>query len=141
MGSSRATVQENVPVCLPRDGNGTGRREAIWLTGRDGSQRFLGTGSWNGSGRGREIGRVHSREIGRKHSREINREHGRESVGNIVGKTVGNIVGESVGNVVGIWPRDAVRNGREHDRSRERGLETTVIYKEEKDTDCRLSIA
>ena len=36
-GSSRATVWEKVPVCLPWDGVGTGRREAIWLTGRDGS--------------------------------------------------------------------------------------------------------
>ena len=33
LGSSRATVRENVPVCVPRDGNGTGRREGRRLTG------------------------------------------------------------------------------------------------------------
>ena len=56
--------------------------------GRAGSPRFLsGTGrdgSWNGSGTGRELGRVHSREIGPEHSREIGRY--------IVGKSVGRIV-------------------------------------------------
>ena len=85
--------------------------------GKAGSHLVDGTGSWNGSGTGREIGREHSGEIGRARSRE--------SVGNIVGKTVGNAaVGKSVGNVVGICPRDAVRNRWEHDR--ERGLETMV---------------
>ena len=121
-----ATVWEKVPVCSqPRDGNGAGRREAIWLTGRDGSTRFLlagrdGTGSWNGSGAGREIGRVHCREIGREHSRvgtwsSIGREYSREN---------GLEHSWEIGNVVGIWPGGAVLNGWEHDR--ERGLETTV---------------
>ena len=40
--SSQATVWEKVLVCLPRDGNGTERREAIWLMEWDGSPRFLG---------------------------------------------------------------------------------------------------
>ena len=83
-------------------------------TGRE-SKILGGTGSWNGSGAGRDIGREHSREIGREHSKE--------SVGNIVGTTVGNTVGTTVGNVFGIWPGVAVLNGWEHDR--ERGLETT----------------
>ena len=34
-GSARGTVLENVYFCLPRDGNGTERWEATWLTGRD----------------------------------------------------------------------------------------------------------
>ena len=83
-----------------------------FLAGRD------GTGSWNESGTGRELGRVHSREINREHRREIGREHRRESVGNIAGNTVGKLVG----NVVEIW-LGAVRNRWKHDR--ERGLETT----------------
>ena len=37
LGSSPATVRENVPVCVPRDGNGTGRREGRRLTGWDGN--------------------------------------------------------------------------------------------------------
>ena len=110
-------VREKVPVCLPRDGNGTGTREAIRLTGRDGSPQFLGgKGSWNGSGTVREIGRLHSREISREHNREIGREHCRESVR------------KQVGNVVGIWSGDAVQNGWEHDG--DRGLETTVKKRE-----------
>ena len=73
----------NIPVCLPRDGNGTARWEAIWVTGRDESPRFLGgTGSWNRSGTGREIGREHGREIDPEHSwengRELSRENGLE---------------------------------------------------------------
>ena len=68
-----------------------------------------------------------------------------ERVGTIVGKTVGNAVGKSTGNVVGTWPGDAVRNGWEHDRSRERGLETletTNGGKQESDgTECYLAIA
>lgn len=61
--SSRATVREMVPVCLPRDGNGTGKWKAIRFTRRDGSARFLGgTESWNGSVIGREIGQESRRE-------------------------------------------------------------------------------
>ena len=44
---------EDLPVCLPRYGNGTGRQETIYLTGRDGSARFLG-----GTGRDRIEERV-----------------------------------------------------------------------------------
>ena len=50
--------------------DGTGRESTIsW---RD------GTGLWNGSGTGREIGREHCRQNGREHSRGNGREHGRE---------------------------------------------------------------
>ena len=70
----RETVWEKVLVCLPRDGNETGRWEATWLTGRDGTTRFLG-------GTGRD-------GIGKR-------------VGNILGKSVGNILGKSVENTVG----------------------------------------
>ena len=45
-GLPKGQVWEKVSVCLPQDGNGTGRSEAIWLTGWDGSTRFL-----NGTGR------------------------------------------------------------------------------------------
>ena len=37
LGLPRATVRENVPVCVPRDGDGTGRREGRRLTGWDGN--------------------------------------------------------------------------------------------------------
>ena len=78
LGSSRGTVWEKVPVCLSRDGTGTGRWEAVWLTGRDGSTRFLvGTGRDHST----RTCRVHSREIGREQSREIGREHSRDMVG------------------------------------------------------------
>ena len=68
-GSFRGTVWEKVSVCSSRDGNGTGRWEATWLTGRGGTTRFLGGTGRDGIG---------------------------ERVGNIVGKSVGNIVGTSV---------------------------------------------
>ena len=55
---------KKVPGCLPRDGNGTGRWEAIWLMGWYGNTRFF-----SGHGTGREM------------------------VGERVGKSVGNIVG------------------------------------------------
>lgn len=35
--SSRATVRENFPVCVPQDGNGTGRREDNREAGWDGN--------------------------------------------------------------------------------------------------------
>ena len=75
---------EKVPVCLPRVGNGTGTWEALWLTGRVGSTRFLGgTGSCNGSGTGRETIRKHT------------------VVGKTVGDMLGNIIRKLVGNVAG----------------------------------------
>ena len=73
-GSSQATVWEKVSVDLPRDGNGPGRREAMWLTGRDGTPRFLGGAVRDGMIMG------------------TGREKAGDSVGNTVGKSVGNIV-------------------------------------------------
>ena len=82
LGLPERRYGKRFPFAYRGTGKGTGRRETIWLTGRDGSPRFLGgTGSWNGSGTGWIIGREHSREIGR--------ENRRASVGNILGKTVG----------------------------------------------------
>ena len=40
-----------VPVCFLRDGNGTGRWEATWLTGLDGNTRFLGGTERDGIGK------------------------------------------------------------------------------------------
>ena len=86
-----------------------------------GSRFLTAEREWHGKvgshlvdGTGRDGTGVHDFLAGRDHGT------GREQVGN----SVGNIVGKSVGNVVGLWPRDAVRNGWEHDR--ERRLETTV---------------
>ena len=62
-----------VSVCLPRDGNGAGRWEATWLTGRDCTISW-----WDGT------------ERDRKHSREIGRECGRETLSGMVGNTMGN---------------------------------------------------
>ena len=69
-------VWEKVPVCLPRDGNETGRWETIWLTGRDGSGSKIifggiardrtGSGNRSNRGTGRGIGRGHSWDIARE---------------------------------------------------------------------------
>ena len=87
-------VWENVPVCLPWDGNGTGIWEVIWLNGRDGSPRFCG-----GT-------KVHGCFAGRDHGT------GREQVG----KLVGNIVGKSVMNIVDNRSEHNRKNGRENGR-------------------------
>ena len=87
IGFSRGMVWEKVPVGLPRDGNGTGRYEAIWLTGRDGNTRYIG-----GAGRG---------GIGERVG---------ESVGNMVGTIVGKMVGDVVGKRSGAWRGKIVGN-------------------------------
>ena len=68
LGSSHGTVREKVPVCSPRDGNGTGTWVVIRTTRRDGSTRFVGGAGRDGIG---------------------------ERVGNAVGKTAGGIVGHA----------------------------------------------
>ena len=92
---SRGTIWEKLPVCLSRDKNGTGSWEATWLTGRDGSARFLG-GTERGRGMGRKqvgksVGNIYGktvrnsrengREHGREHSREIDRQRSRDMAG------------------------------------------------------------
>ena len=101
-------------VCLPRDGNGTGRREDIWLTERDGSPRYLGgtgqdgTGSWNGSGTVRETGREHSRE-----SYIVGKTVGNK-VGKSVRKSVGTRLSRTVGNAISVagWRRQRLKRGK-----------------------------
>ena len=46
----RGMVCEKVYVCLPRNGNGTGRWEATWLTRPDGITRFFGGTERDGIG-------------------------------------------------------------------------------------------
>ena len=83
------------------------------------------TGSWNGSGTGREIGwkDIYGKTVG-------------NIVGNMVGNMVRNIVGKSVVTPVRILPGDAVRNSWEHDR--ESGLETTVEKRKAPSALCQL---
>ena len=83
---SRGTAYQNIPVCLPRDGNGTGRWEVGKPLGcRELTGRFLGRTGRDGTGNdswsaiGREIRRDNIRGIGPENSREIGREHSRES--------------------------------------------------------------
>ena len=93
---------ETVPVCLPRDGNGTGRRAAIWLTGRDGSPRFVGEmGEDHGTGReqvGKSVGHIVAVKLGREHSQEIGRERSREMAGRCNPEGVGTRSGTRAGD-------------------------------------------
>ena len=89
-GSFRGTVWEKVSVCSSRDGNGTGRWEATWLTGRDRTTRLLG-GIWE------RVGNLV-----------------RKSVGNIVGNLVENMVKKRCREWLGTqWGTGAGDNGRE----------------------------
>ena len=62
--SSRGTAWEKVSVCLPWNGNWTGRWEATWMTGRDGTTRILdGTGQ---DGIGERVGKSVESTVGKR---------------------------------------------------------------------------
>lgn len=86
------------PFVFPRDGNGTGRREAIWWTGWVGLHDFLLISCWDMT----ERDRVRGREIAREHSREIVRENNR-----VIGREGGGGRGRGGGMVGNAWLRPA----------------------------------
>ena len=93
--SRRGAVYENVHVCLPRDGNGTGRWEAIVFYG---ARRDYTISWWDGTERQtipvrESVGRAVVNIFG-------------ESVGNMVGNTVGKRSREWLGTRSGTWPVD-----------------------------------
>lgn len=115
---------------LPRNGNGTGRRDPFGYWNGTTVLNGLGGRGMNrvGSATGGELGRVHSQEIGRSTVGKL--------VGKMIGKSVGVSVGESIRNIV---KKTFGRRSPEWLGTRSRKRAGTTV--EQNDAKCYLSIA